>query len=267
MTAPEATTFANIAVQRQEPLATITISRPRVLNALSAETLLEIGQALDDLEGDGAIRVIILTGSGTRAFSAGADISGLQAMDSATEGYAHSRRSHQILQKMQGLSKPIIAAVNGYALGGGCELVQGCDIILASENARFGQPEVNLGIIPGFGGTQRLPRLVGRTMGMELILTGRQITAQEAQAIGLVNRVVPLENLMATAQEMALTIAGKAPLAITLAKRAVNEGLEVGLRAGADLEMTYFGLAVGSADRKEGTTAFLEKREPHWQGK
>jgi enoyl-CoA hydratase len=158
-------------------------------------------------------------------------------------------------------------AVNGYALGGGCELAMAGDIILASENARFGQPEVNLGIIPGFGGTQRLPRLVGRTRALELILTGEHVTAQTAQEIGLVNRVVPQSELLETARAMGRTIAEKAPLAVALAKRAVYGGLESSPEAGNELETVYFGLAVGTADRKEGTSAFLEKRKPNWQGK
>jgi len=168
---------------------------------------------------------------------------------------------------MHELPKPVIMAVNGYALGGGCELAMAGDIILASENARFGQPEVNLGIIPGFGGTQRLPRLVMRIKALEMIFTGEQITAVEALELGLVNRVVPQEKLLDTAREIGAKIAQKAPLAIAFSKRALYEGLEMGPRAGNESEMSYFGLAVGTADRKEGTKAFLEKRKPTWQGK
>jgi len=168
---------------------------------------------------------------------------------------------------MHALPKPVIMAVNGYALGGGCELALAGDIILASENAQFGLPEVGLGIIPGFGGTQRLPRLIGRTRALEIILTGRRLRAVEALEMGLVNRVVPLEELMVTAEGIASTIAEQAPLAVALAKRALYEGLEIGPRAGNEAEMAYFGLAVGTADRREGTAAFLQKRAPEWQGK
>jgi enoyl-CoA hydratase len=222
---------------------------------------------VDEIAEDDAVRVLILTGAGERSFVAGADISMLQGLESAQQGYEHSRRSHLLIRKMQAMPKPVIAAVNGYALGGGCELAMGCDILLASENARFGQPEVNLGVIPGFGGTQRLPRLVGRTKALEMIFTGEHITAEEALRLGLVNRVVPREQLMETARAMAETVAEKAPLAIGLAKRAVYEGLEASPDTGNDIEMTYFGLAIGTADRREGTSAFLEKRKPHWEGK
>lgn len=267
-TTPESEgTYENILVKRDYPYAIITLNRPSVLNALSDALLTEIDQALDELGVDRNIRAIIVTGSGPKAFSAGADIAGLQALETAEEGFEHSRKSHQLLLKMHDLDKPIIMAVNGYALGGGLELAMAGDIILASDNARFGQPEVNLGIIPGFGGTQRLPRLVGRTRALEMILTGDPINAQQALDLGLVNRVVSQDELLPAAQTIARKIAQKAPLAIALAKRAVYQGLETGPRAGNETEMTFFGLAVGTADRKEGTGAFLEKRKPEWQGK
>jgi enoyl-CoA hydratase len=259
--------YEYILVERTPPYAVITLNRPKQLNALSHDLLQEVSSALDDLGGDRDIRAIIITGSGERAFAAGADIAELQALDSAQEGYEHSHDAHQIIFKIEELSKPVIMAVNGYALGGGCELAMGGDIILAAENARFGQPEVNLGIIPGFGGTQRLPRLVGRTRALELIFTGEHITAQEALRIGLVNRVVPPAELMPTAIGLAEKIAEKAPLAIAIAKRAVYEGLETSPRGGNECEMRRFGEAVGTADRKEGTQAFLEKRRPEWRGK
>jgi len=260
-------TYDTILLERDEPVGVITINRPKVLNALSHATLGEIDRALDDLGRDETIRAIIVTGSGDRAFVAGADISELQALESAQDGFRHSRTAHQLLLKMQGMDKPIIMAVNGYALGGGCELAMAGDIIVASETARFGQPEVNLGIIPGFGGTQNLPRLVGRTKALEIVLTGEQLTAQEAFQAGLVNRVVPAAQLMETAQHIASTIAKKAPLAVALAKRAIYQGLEMSPRAGNETETTFFGLAVGTDDRREGTSAFLEKRDPNWQGK
>lgn len=259
--------YENILVERQDTYAVITLNRPRALNALSTSTLKEIDRALDDLGSDTEVRAIIITGSGTRAFAAGADIAELQALQDAADGYAHSHSTHQLVFKMNALPKPIIMAINGYALGGGLELALGGDIILASENARLGQPEVNLGIIPGFGGTQRLPRLIGRTMALEMILTGEHISAAEALRIGLVNRVVPPDDLLPTAVGLARKIAEKGPLAISLAKRAVYEGLELSPRQGNELEMQLFGDAVGSADRKEGTSAFLEKRAPVWQGR
>ncbi|GAC1319975.1 MAG: enoyl-CoA hydratase-related protein [Chloroflexota bacterium] len=261
------TTYDFILLERSDSFAVITINRPKVLNALNSGTLAEIRAAIDDFGSDPAIRAIIVTGSGEKAFAAGADITELQSLESARDGFEHSRSAHSLLFAMHELDKPVIMAVNGYALGGGCELALGGDIIIASDNARFGQPEVNLGIIPGFGGSQRLPRLVGRTRALEMILLGEQITAQEALQIGLVNRVVPQADLRRTAEEIALKIAEKGPVAIALAKRAVYEGLETGPRAGNEAEMTYFGLAIGTQDRKEGTGAFLEKRRPTWQGK
>jgi enoyl-CoA hydratase len=259
--------YENIQLERKECFAVVTINRPRVLNALSHDTIREIGDAVEEVEHDEPTRSVIVTGAGRKAFAAGADIAELQGLEAAQEGYEHSRSSHQLLFKLEQLAKPIIMAVNGYALGGGCELALAGDIILAADNARFGQPEVNLGIIPGFGGTQRLPRLVGRTRALELILTGEQIGAAEALRIGLVNRVVPADELMSTAESIARTIAEKAPLAIALAKRSVYEGLEMTPQSGNETEMAYFGLAVGTADRKEGTSAFLEKRKPTWQGR
>lgn len=259
--------YDNIRVERADVFATITIDRPRVLNALSHETRAELRRAVDELATDTTVRAIIVTGSGTKAFSSGADIAELEALDTGQQGYEHSRRSHELLFRLHDLPTPVIMAVNGYALGGGCELALAGDIILASENAQFGLPEVGLGIIPGFGGTQRLPRLIGRTRALEMIVTGKRLRAVEAYELGLVNRVVPLDDLIPTAQEMARTIAQKAPLAVALAKRALYDGLETSPRAGNEAEMAYFGLAVGTADRREGTSAFLQKRPPEWQGK
>jgi enoyl-CoA hydratase len=260
-------TYENLKVERTPPLGVITIDRPRVLNALSRETLAELHRAVDDLGSDDTVRCLIITGSGNKAFVSGADIAELQALETAQAGYEHSRSAHALLFKLEALSKPVIMAVNGYALGGGLELALAGDIILASDSAQLGQPEVSLGIIPGFGGTQRLPRLVGRTRALQIILTGERIGAQEALQLGLVNEVVPQDRLMERAREIGTTIAEKAPLAVALAKRAVYEGLQLGPDAGNRAEMTYFGLAVGTADRREGTQAFLEKRKPHWQGK
>ncbi len=259
--------FENILVERTDSYAVITLNRPKALNALSHDLLVELDRAIAELSDEPAIRAIIITGSGGKAFAAGADISELEALGSAQDGYEHSKASHQILFRMHESPKPIIMAINGYALGGGLELAMGGDILLASENARMGQPEVNLGIIPGFGGSQRLPRLVGRTKALEMILTGAPIAADEALRIGLVDRVVPPEELLDVARSIALTIAEKAPLAIALAKEAVYAGLELTPRQGNELEMEYFGKAVGTEDRREGTSAFLQKRKPNWQGK
>lgn len=267
MTIQEATIYQNLQLDQTPPVAVVTINRPKVLNALDHQTIAELDDAIERLGADDSIRAIVITGAGDRAFVSGADIGELQALETAQEGFEHSRQTHQLLFKVEHLSKPVIMAVNGYALGGGCELALGGDIILASENAKFGQPEVNLGIIPGFGGTQRLPRLVGRTRALELIFTGDMISAQEALQVGLVNRVVPQDQLLPLARELGEKISQKGPVAIALAKRAVYEGLEMGPTAGNNAEQAYFGLAVGTADRKEGTSAFLEKRRPNWQGK
>ena len=263
----DSVSYSNILIERQDVFATVTINRPKVLNALSHATRAELSEAMDELGSERGVRAIIVTGSGQRAFSSGADISELGALETGEEGFEHSRRSHELLFKLHALSKPVIMAVNGYALGGGCELALAGDIILASENAQFGLPELSLGLIPGFGGTQRLPRLIGRIQALEVILTGRRLRAEEALEMGLVNRVVPIDELIATAEGIARTIAERAPLAVALAKRALYDGLETSPRAGCEAEMTYFGLAVGTADRREGTSAFLEKRAPQWQGK
>lgn len=259
--------YENILVERRETTGLITINRPQVLNALNTATIEEISHALGELGSDESVRAIVVTGAGNRAFVSGADIAELESLQSAEQGYEHSRRTHHLLGRMQQLPKPVIMAVNGYALGGGAELAMAGDMIVAADNARFGQPEVNLGIIPGFGGTQRLPRLIGRTRALELILTGKLIDAAEAYRLGLVNHVVPAADLMGTALEMARTIAEKGPVAVALAKRAVYEGLSANPTAGNDIETTYFGLAIGTEDRREGTQAFLEKRKPNWRNK
>jgi enoyl-CoA hydratase len=263
MTASE---YENLLIDRQPPVAIVTINRPRVLNALSFATLNELDRALQTLGAGSDIRAIVLTGSGGKSFVSGADISELQGLESAEQACEQARHAHEIIGRIQRMAQPVIAAVNGYALGGGCELAMACDIIIAAENAQFGQPEVNLGIIPGYGGTQRLPRLVGRAKALELILTGERIRADEALRIGLVNKVVPQEELLDAAIAMGKTIAEKGPIAVALAKRAVYEGLEVGLTTGNKIETAYFGLAAGTEDRKEGTSAFLEKRKPEWRG-
>ncbi|HZT95917.1 MAG TPA: enoyl-CoA hydratase-related protein [Chloroflexota bacterium] len=261
------TEYETLLIDRDGAVEIVTINRPKVLNALSQTVLRELEQVVDAAGADDSTRVLIITGSGDRAFAAGADIAELQALESALDGHRHSHDAHHLLLKMADLPKPVIMAVNGYALGGGCELAMAGDIILASEKASFGQPEINLGIIPGFGGTFRLPRLVGRTKAMEMVLVGDRISAQEAKELGLVNAVVPPDQLLDLAIEMGKKIASKSPAAVKLAKRAINEGLEIDGRSAADLEAVYFGIAIGTEDRKEGTSAFLEKREPRFTGR
>jgi len=262
-----ALTYQTLLRQNEGGVLVVTINRPEVLNALSQRVLAELERVIDESEHDDSVRVIIITGMGERSFVAGADISELEALESTLDGHAHSHGAHRLLNKMTDLSKPIIMAVNGYALGGGCELAMAGDIILASEKARFGQPEITLGIIPGFGGSFRLPRLVGRTKAMELILTASMIDAAEAKRIGLVNEVYPPDELLDKAKEMGAKIAGFSSAVVALAKRAVNQGLEIDARSAADLEATYFGMAVGTDDRREGTKAFLEKRKPEFTGR
>ncbi len=259
--------YESILVTCEEAIATITFNRPKVLNALSRLTMRELSAAIDELDQDPNVRCIILTGAGEKAFVAGADINELRAIGSAADGAAFARRGQDILFKIENLDKPVIAAINGYALGGGCELAMACDIRVAADTARLGQPEINLGLIPGYGGTQRLTRLVGKGRAKWLILTGEMITAQEALRIGLVDVVVPAGQLMDRAREFAKTIAAKAPLAVAWAKRSINIGSETDLVTACAYEASQFGLVCGTADRIEGTSAFLEKRPPRFQGK
>lgn len=242
-------------------IATVTINRPDKLNALDAEAKAELKSLFTEIKHDNAVDIVVLTGAGEKAFVAGTDIKELTVLDSDT-GKEFSSKGQEIFDLIENLGKPVIAAVNGYALGGGCELALACHIRIASENAKFGQPEVNLGIIPGYGGTQRLARLVGRGRAMELILTGNQVDAQEALRIGLVNKVVPQAELLATATAMARLIAGKGQTAIRMALKAVNMTTETTLGDGQKLEASLFGVCCDTADFKEGTNAFLEKRKP-----
>jgi enoyl-CoA hydratase len=260
-------TYQNILVERQDRIAIITLNRPGVLNALSQATVNELDAAIDELGADESVRAIIITGAGEKAFAAGADMKELHALSSATEAAAFIGRRHRFLFKLGKLSKPVIAALNGYALGGGCELALACDIRIAAETARLGQPEINVGMIPGTGGTQRMLRLVGPGMARYLIMTGDHISAQEALRIGLVERVVPPEKLMDEAKALAAKLAAKPPIAIALAKQAIAMGMEMGLEDGCTHEVTLFGLVCATEDRLEGTTAFLEKRQPQFKGK
>jgi enoyl-CoA hydratase len=257
----------DIVIVREEGTAVVTVNRPKLLNALSRSTMIELSMAVDELESDESIRCIILTAAGDRAFSAGADINELRSITNPTEGAAFAAWGQSILFRIENLSKPVIAAINGYALGGGCELAMACDIRIAADHAKLGQPEINLGIIPGWGGTQRLPRLVGVGRAKWLILTGEVITAQEALRIGLVDLVVPGAELVSAAKGLAGTITSKAPLAAAWAKRSINVGSETDLVTACAYEACQFGLVCGTEDRIEGTSAFLEKRPPQFKGK
>ena len=262
---PVATPWQNLVVEIEAPSATITITRPRVLNALNRATLEELSRALGELDANPEVRGIIITGSGEKAFVAGADIAELQSL-SGTGGTDTAQFGQGVFSRIEALGKPCIAAINGFALGGGCELALACDLRLASENAKLGLPEVGLGLIPGYGGTQRLPRLIGRARAMELMLTGDPVTADEALRMGLVNRVVPQGDLLATAREIVKRIARNAPLAISAARQAVLQGLDVDLGRGLDIEALHFGVLCSTADKLEGLTAFLEKRKPAFRG-
>ena len=256
----------NIKLEKKNKIAYVTIDRPKVLNALNMATMEELRQVFTELKDDREIRVVILTGGGEKAFVAGADINEL-ARNNPVEAKAYTHKGQSVLDLIENLGKPVIACINGFALGGGCEIAMACTMRLASENAKLGQPEVKLGIIPGYGGTQRLPRLVGTGLAMQLVLTGETISAQEAHRIGLVNEIVPADRLIARAEEIAGKIIGMAPLAIQYCMEAVNQGMNMTLQEGLFLEATLFGMCCATEDRKEGTTAFLEKRQANFQGR
>jgi enoyl-CoA hydratase/carnithine racemase len=247
-------------------IAYVTLNRPKVMNALSHATWEDLNNAFHDARTDQSIRGVILSGAGDKAFIAGADISEL-AHVSAVEAEQSSVFGQQVLDLIENLGKPVVAAVNGFALGGGCETAMACTIRIAAENAQFGQPEVKLGLIPGGGGTQRLPRLVGKGRALQLILTGGMINAQEAYRIGLVNEVVPATELIKRAETILNQIFANAPLAVKFSLQAVNNGLETTQAEGFALEASFFGLCAGTEDKKEGTTAFLEKRKAQFQGR
>ncbi len=258
--------YENLLVEREKGIGLIIINRPKALNALSTATMRELDTAIDELAADPAVGAIVLTGAGDRAFVAGADISEFNTLPSARVAAGYALRGQAVLNKIESLQKPVIAAVNGFALGGGCELMMACDIRLAADSARVGQPEINLGIIPGYGGTQRLPRLVGRGMAKLLCLTGDPIPAAEALRIGLVDRVVPAADLLAEAKALAVKLASKAPVAVALIKQAINVGLEGSLADGLAYEAAQFGLVFDTEDRVEGVDAFLQKRTAEWKG-
>src|SRR5713101_3778596 len=259
-------TLENVSYVKKGAIAYVTLNRPKVLNALNQKTWQELRKVFEDARDDAAVRGVILTGAGDKAFIAGADISEL-AHVTAVEAEKSSTFGQAVLDLIEVLGKPVIAAVNGFALGGGCETAMACTIRVAVENAKFGQPEVKLGVIPGGGGTQRLPRLVGKGRALQLILSGEMISAQEAYRIGLVNEIVPAAELTARAEAILKQIFANAPLAVKYALEAVNKGLETSQTEGLSLEASLFGLCAGTEDKKEGTQAFLQKRAPQFQGR
>jgi enoyl-CoA hydratase len=257
--------FTNLLIEIADGVAVVTINRPAALNALNKEVLEDLAAAFAALESSEDVACVILTGSGSKAFVAGADIAEMQALDAVSAEH-FARLGHSVFNAIEKFSKPVIAAVNGFALGGGCELAMACDIRIAAENARFGQPEVNLGVIPGFGGTLRLARLVGKGRAKELIFTGDMIDAQEAYRIGLANKVVAAEELLVKARTMATKIASKGPVAVRFAKESVDNGLEMDLDRAGRFEASLFGLCFATTDQKEGMQAFLEKRPAKFTG-
>jgi enoyl-CoA hydratase len=256
--------FENVRWEVADGVATLTIDRPKALNALDRKTLEELEVALEGAAADPAVRAIVLTGAGEKAFVAGADISAMSRLG-PVEARRFAELGHRVLEKLEALAVPTIAAVNGFALGGGCELAMGCDLVYASESAKFGQPEVNLGLIPGFGGTQRLTRRVGIARALEMILTGDVYDAARAKAMGLVLEVLPAAELLPHARAQARKIAGKGPLAVAQAKRAVHAGADAALAIANELERQAFAALFGTEDAKEGMRAFLEKRPAQWK--
>ena len=261
-----ASKFDNLLYEKKDSIAYVTLNRPKVLNALNNATWHDLRAAFEDARDDATVRGVIVTGAGDKAFIAGADISELATV-SAVQAEESSSYGQDVLNFVENLGKPVIAAINGFALGGGCETAMACTIRLASEHAKFGQPEVKLGLLPGGGGTQRLPRLVGKGRALQLILSGEIISAQEAYRIGLVNEVVPAADLIARAEAILKQIFANAPLAIKYSLEAVNKGLETSQAEGFALEASFFGLCAGTEDKQEGTRAFLEKRAPQFQGR
>ena len=257
--------YENIIYEANDGIATITFNRPKALNALNDALLGELSQALDEISADEDIRALVLTGAGDKSFVAGADITELATFNSLS-AKVFAQEGHRIIRKLQQLPIVVIAAVNGFALGGGTEIAIACDFIYASENAKFGQPEINLGVIPGFGGTQRLPRLIGTNMAKELIFTGKMLSAAEALQVGLVNKVVPQEQLMEDVMKTAGQIASKGKVSLREAKQAINRGMDVDLATGCGIEIDAFAISFASPDAKEGTTAFVEKRKAEFKG-
>ncbi len=255
-----------IKTELENSIATITINRPDKLNALNAETITQLYYSLKKIKQNENVSVIIITGSGEKAFVAGADISEISRHDDIS-GRIFAMRGQKVFRFIEKMEKPVIAAINGFALGGGCELAIACHLRIASENAKFSQPEINLGLIPGYGGTQRLPRLIGRSQALHLLLTGDMIDAQKALDLGLINEISSQEKLLQRAQEIAQLLQKKAPIALRYILQAVFEGQDMSLDSGLNLEAELFGNLCATEDMKEGTKAFLEKRNPHFKGK
>jgi enoyl-CoA hydratase len=258
--------FDNLLIERDDATAIVTINRPKVLNALNTQTLDELRRAILELKYDDSVRVVILTGAGEKSFVAGADINEL-AVQTPTGGREHALAGQHVFDLIENLGKPVIAAINGYALGGGCELAMACTLRLAADTAKLGQPEIGLGLIPGYAGTQRLPRLIGTGKAMEMILTGTPIGADEAQRIGLVNRVVAAAALMTEARTLAAQLAKNAPIAMRYIINAINKGVEIPFAEACQYEATLFGLVASTEDMKEGTEAFLQKRKATFKGR
>ena len=256
--------FENILLEKKDGIAFLTVNRPKVLNALNTDTLGEISAAIQEIRMDDAVQVAIITGAGERAFVAGADISQMYRL-TALDGRGMTLIGQAVMNEIEALEKPVIAAVNGFALGGGCELAMACDIRIASAKAKFGQPEVNLGIIPGYGGTQRLPRLIGKGNAKYYAMTAEQITADEAYRLGLVQKVVEHEKLMDEAVRVAKLIMAKAPVAVRMAKLAIDHGMDADVKTGVSYEAEAYTTCFATQDRIEGMGAFLEKREAHFQ--
>ena len=258
--------FKYIIYEKSGGIATITLNRPEALNAFSKEVIEEILKALEDVKADENTRVVILTGAGEKAFSAGADIKAMKGMN-ALKARELSLMGEKLCDALENLEKPVIAAINGYALGGGLEVAMACDIRIASENARMGQTEINIGLIPGWGGTQRLTRLIGKTKAKELIFTGKIVDAKTAEQLGIVNMVVPTEKFREAVQQFAVELASKAPVALKVAKALINKGSEISLDAAIALEREGFGVVASTEDLQEGVSAFIEKRKPTFKGK
>lgn len=258
--------YENVLLEKEDELAVLYINRPKALNALNKETLLDIQNAVIEINEDSGIKVLIITGAGDKAFVAGADIS-FMANFSPIEGRTFAKLGQDVFRLIENIEKPVIAAVNGFALGGGCELAMCCDIRLASEKAQFGQPEVLLGVTPGYGGTQRLPRLIGEGRAKELIYTANNIDAEEAYRIGLVNHVFPAELLMDEAKKLAKKIARSAPLAVRFSKTQINKGIQADIDTAMTIELDLFGICFSTEDQKEGMKAFLEKKKPEFKCK
>lgn len=258
--------FENTLYEKSEGIATITINRPKAMNALNKQAVLEISSRLDEAEEDKTVKVIVITGAGDRGFCVGLDLKAVRGI-SAVDGMNLSLLGQKLTKKIEELQKPVIAAINGYALGGGLELAMSCDLRIASENAKVGQPELNVGLIPGWGGTQRLPRLVGRGIAKELIFTGKMIDAKTAEKLSLLNKVVPPDKLKSTVKEIATELMTKPPVGIQLAKQLINSSIEIDLTKGLVQEAQAFGVLAATEDFDEGVAAFIEKRKPKFKGR